>query len=72
MYKIMSIRSVIFLGKSKKKTGNTRFMLNALQRRVEQVVFLNLPRVKKTYFWTDPRTVILDKIIKQNPDRVLI
>jgi hypothetical protein len=68
----MSIRSVIFLGKSKKKTGNTRFMLNALQRRVEQVVFLNLPRVKKTYFWTDYRKIILHKIIKQNPDLVLI
>jgi len=68
----MSIRSVIFLGKSKKKTGNTRFMLNALQRRVEKVVFINLPRIKKTYFWTDYRNLIQDKIIRLNPDLVLI
>ena len=68
----MLIRNTIFLGKSKKKTGNTRFMLKALQRRVEQVVFLNLPRVKKYYFWTDYRSVILQKILKQNPDLVLI
>jgi spore maturation protein CgeB len=68
----MSIRTVIFLGKSKKKTGNTRFMLKALQRRVEKVVFLNLPRVKKYYFWSDHRKIIHQKIIRHNPDLVLI
>jgi len=68
----MSIRKVIFLGKSKKKTGNTRFMLKALQRRVENVIFINLPRSKKYYFWTDYRRVILRKILKQTPDLVLI
>ena len=68
----MSIRTVIFLGKSKKKTGNTRFMLKALQRRVEKVVFLNLPRVKKYYFWTDHRKIIHQKIVRHNPDLVLI
>ena len=68
----MSIRSVIFLGKSKKKTGNTRFMLQALQRRVEKVVFLNLPRVRKIYFWANYREIILHKIIKHKPDLVLI
>lgn len=68
----MSIRKVIFLGKRKKKTGNTRFMLKALQRRVEKVVFLNLPRIRKYYFWTDHRKVLLKKILKLNPDLVLI
>ena len=47
-------------------------MLKALQRRVKKVVFLNLPRVRKYYFWTDYRQLILHKILKQNPDLVLI
>jgi len=47
-------------------------MLKALQRRVEKVVFINLPRVKKYFFWTDYRQIILKKILKQNPDLVLI
>ncbi len=68
----MLIRQAIFIGKSKKKTGNTRFMLKALQRRLEKVVFINLPRIKKYYFWTDYRKIILNKILKQNPDLVLI
>ena len=68
----MSINHVIFLGKSKKKTGNTRFMLKALQRRVGKVIFINLPRYKKYFFWTDYRKAIGRKIIKQNPDLVLI
>jgi hypothetical protein len=68
----MSINKVIFLGKSKKKTGNTRFMLKALQRRVGKVIFINLPRYKKYFFWTDYRKAIGRKIFKQNPDLVLI
>ena len=68
----MSVNQVIFLGKSKKKTGNTRFMLKALQRRVGKVPFINLPRYKKYFFWTDYRKAIRRKILKQNPDLVLI
>ena len=68
----MRIRNVIFLGKSKKKTGNTRFMLKALQRRVDRVVFINLPRIKKYYFWADHRRIILNKILRHDPDLVLI
>jgi hypothetical protein len=68
----MSIHKVIFLGKSKKKTGNTSFMLKALQRRVEKVFFINLPRVRKYFFWTDYRKFIIKKIVKQHPDLVFI
>ena len=68
----MSINHVIFLGKSKKKTGNTRFMLKALQRRVGKVSFINLPRYKKYFFWMDYRKAIHRKILKQIPDLVLI
>ena len=68
----MAINKVIFLGKSKKKTGNTRFMLNALRRRVGKVFFINLPRYKKYFFWTDYRRAVRRKILKQNPDLVLI
>lgn len=68
----MSIDHVIFLGKSKKKTGNTRFMLKAFQRRVGKVFFINLPRYKKYFFWTDFRKAIRRKILKQNPDLVFI
>ena len=68
----MSIHKVIFLGKSKKKTGNTRFMLKALERRVEKAVFINLPRARKYFFWTDYRKFIIRKIVKQHPDLVFI
>jgi spore maturation protein CgeB len=68
----MSIRSVVFLGKSKKKTGNTRFMLKALRRRVDNVAFINLPRLKRLNFWTDYRRVVMKKILRQAPDLVLI
>jgi len=57
----MPINKVIFLGKSKKKTGNTKFMLKALRR-----------RHKKLFFWTDFQKIIHKKIIKANPDLVLI
>ena len=68
----MSINKVIFLGKSKKKTGNTRFMLKALQRRVGKIIFINLPRFKRYFFWTDYRQALRRKIFRQNPDLVLI
>ena len=68
----MAITTAILLGKSKNKTGNTRFMFRALQRRLEKAIFINLPRVKKYFFWTDYRRAILRKILKQHPDLVLI
>ena len=68
----MSIMKVVFLGKSKRKTGNTNFMFKALQRRVESVVFINVPRYRKIFFWTDYRKIILAKILKAKPDLVLI
>ena len=66
------IKKVIFVGKSKKKTGTTRFMLKALKRRVNEVVFINVPRVRKNFFWTDHKKIIQKKIRKANPDLVLI
>jgi spore maturation protein CgeB len=68
----MSIAKIIFLGKSKKKQGETKFMLNALRRCVQEAVFINLPRYKKYFFWTDYRKVIYNKILNFNPDLVLI
>jgi spore maturation protein CgeB len=68
----MLINKVIFIGKSKKKTGNTSSMLRALKRRVEKAIFINLPRTKKYFFWTDYRKALLRKIFKHNPDLVLI
>ena len=66
------ITKVVFLGKSKKKTGNTKFMFNALRRRVKKAVFINLPRYKKLFFWTDYRKIIRSKILKYKPNLVLI
>ena len=63
---------VVFLGKSKKKTRVTRYMFKALQRRVQKATFINLPRTKKRYFWTDYREVIYKKIRQADPDLVLI
>jgi len=68
----MPINKVIFLGKSKKKTGNTKFMLKALRRRVEKAIFINVPRHKKLFFWTDFQKIIHKKITRANPDLVLI
>ena len=68
----MPITKVIFLGKSKKKTGNTKFMLKALRRRVEKAMFINVPRHKKLFFWTDFQKIIQKKITRANPDLVLI
>jgi Glycosyl transferases group 1 len=68
----MKIQKVVFLGKSKRKTGNTKFMLRALSRRVAEVRFINLPRHRKMYFWTDYKRVIYREIIAFNPDLVLI
>ena len=67
----MIINSVVFIGKSKKKTGNTKFMLSALKRRVKKVVFINVPRYRKLYFWTDYEKIIHKKINNINPDLVL-
>jgi hypothetical protein len=67
----MAIDTVVFLGKSKKKTGNTKFMLKALERRVKRAVFINLPRHKKLFFWTDYRKIIQKKIVRSNPDLVI-
>ena len=68
----MKIKKVIFLGKSKKKTGNTRFMLKGLQNRVPQAAFINVPRFRKKYFWTDYKKKILRRITDFDPDLVLI
>jgi len=68
----MLISNIVFVGKSKKKTGNTRFMLNALKRRVKKVTFINVPRHAKLYFWTDYKTIIHKKIVSCNPDLVVI
>ncbi|HBN26812.1 MAG TPA: hypothetical protein DD405_05020 [Desulfobacteraceae bacterium] len=67
----MKINNVLFVGKSKKKTGNTKFMLNALKRRVKKVTFINVPRCRKLYFWTDYEKIIHKKINNINPDLVL-
>ena len=63
---------IVFLGKTKKKTRVTQYMCKALQRRVQQVTFINLPRTKRLYFWTDYQKVIYEKIRRANPDLVLI
>ena len=68
----MQIAKVIFLGKSKKKTGDTKFMFNALRRRVQKAVFINVPRYKKLFFWTDFKKAIHKKVNRVNPDLVLI
>jgi len=68
----MKIDNVIFCGKSKKRTGNTKFMLKALKRRVKKAAFINTPKIRRRYFWTDYTKIIQNKIAKENPDLVLI
>jgi GT2 family glycosyltransferase len=64
------IQKVIFIGKSKKKTGTTKFMFNALKRRVKKAAFINVPRLKKLYFWTDHKKAIQKRIIQADPDLI--
>ena len=66
------IKKVVFLGKSKKKTGNSRFMFKALCQRVPTTSFINIPRFKNLYFWTDYTKKISQKIEKISPDLILI
>lgn len=47
-------------------------MLKALRRRVEKAIFINVPRHKKVFFWTDYQKIIHKKILRANPDLVLI
>lgn len=68
----MPITKVVFVGKSKKKTGTTRFMFKALKRRVKEATFVNVPRLKKICFWSDYEKVILKRIVRANPDLVLM
>lgn len=67
----MRIERVVFIGKSKRKTGNTRHMLKALRRRAPHVLYLNVPRIKKLNFWRDHRRVIESRIAAFRPDLVL-
>lgn len=46
-------------------------MFNALKRRVKKAVFINVPRHRKLFFWTDYQKVIHKKIVGANPDLVL-
>jgi hypothetical protein len=68
----MSVKKLVFLGKSKKKTGNTKFIFKGFKRRVKKAIFINIPRYKKVLFWTDYRRVIHKKIVNNNPDLVRI
>ena len=63
---------IVFLGKTKKKTRVTKYMVKALRRRGQKVKFINLPRTKRLYFWTDYQKVIYNKIYRTHPDLVLI
>ena len=66
-----AVEKVVFIGKSKKKTGTTRYMFKALERRVKEATFINVPRLRKIYFWTDHKKVINRKIIQADPDLIL-
>jgi len=66
------IEKVVFLGKSKKKTGNSRFMFKALCQRVSDAFFINVPRFKNLYFWADYKKKVSQKIEKTSPDLILI
>ena len=68
----MKINKVIFCGKSKKRTGNTKFMFKALKRRVNEASFINTPKIRRSFFLPDYQKRIHKKIAKENPDLVLI
>lgn len=65
------ITRVVFVGKSKRRTGNTRHMLAALRRLVPAVRYLNPPQIRRRYFWRRPERVIASRILDFQPDLVL-
>jgi tRNA A-37 threonylcarbamoyl transferase component Bud32 len=65
------IERVVFVGKSKRRTGNTRHMLAALRRRVPQVLYLNPARIRRFGFRRDVGRTIAARIEKFRPDLVL-
>ena len=47
-------------------------MFKALKKRVKKAIFINTPKIRRRFFWTDYRKIIEKKIEKVNPDLVLI
>jgi hypothetical protein len=68
----MRVSKVIFIGKSKKKSGSTRFMLKGLRKRAPRARFLNVPRYRKRYVWSNCKKHIHRRITSYDPDLVLI
>lgn len=70
----MDINTVVFVCKSKKHTKTTKYMLKALKKRVKKVIRIksHRHRYKRFSFLANYKNFIKNKIIRTNPDLILV
>ena len=67
----MSIERIAFLGKSKARTHETRFMVKGMRQLGKQVLFLNVPSIRRRLRGRDLASVLLGEIERFGPQLVL-
>jgi spore maturation protein CgeB len=67
----MSIERIAFLGKSKARTREARFMVKGMRRLGKRVLFLNVPRIRRRLRGRDLDGVLLREIERFQPQLVL-
>ena len=67
----MSIERIAFLGKSKARTRETRFMVKGLCQLGKQVLFLNVPTIRRKLRGGDLAGVLMDRVERFRPHLVL-
>jgi len=68
---LMSIERIAFLGKSKARTRETRFMVKGMRQLGKQVLFLNVPGIRRRLRGRDLAGVLLREIERFRPQLVL-
>lgn len=72
MYRaLMSIERIAFLGKSKARTRETRFMVKGMRQLGKQVLFLNVPSIRRGLRGRDLASVLLGEIERFGAQLVL-
>jgi len=67
----MSIERIVFFGKSKARTRETRFMVKGLRQLGKQTLSLNVPSIRRKLFGRDLSSVLLGKVDKFQPHLVI-
>ncbi|MCD6288466.1 MAG: glycosyltransferase [Candidatus Hydrogenedentes bacterium] len=67
----MNVDRIVFFGKSKARTQQTRFMTAAFRQIGKKVLFLNVSRIRHRLFGRDLTKVLMQRIEAFRPDLVL-